>query len=70
MERPWMGRCQRCRSAVTSYTMSRFNTDLICEDCEVKERNHPQYAKAQQTEEAAVRAGNFNFPGIGKPRDL
>jgi len=45
--------------------MSRFNTDLICPDCEDEERRHPDYEKAAAAELAAVRAGNYNFPGIG-----
>jgi hypothetical protein len=50
--------------------MSRFNTDMICDDCENKEKNHPAYAEAVKAELNAVKSGNYNFPGIGKPRDL
>jgi hypothetical protein len=50
--------------------MSRFNTDEICMECEEKEKKHPDYPRAVKAEAAAVRAGNYNFPGIGKPADL
>lgn len=70
MERPWTGRCQRCRAQTLSHTMSRFNDDLICCDCEEKEKSHPRYKEACRAEEEAVRAGNRNFIGIGAPYDL
>jgi hypothetical protein len=50
--------------------MSFFNTQMVCKECETKEKNHPDYQKARETEEAEVRKGNYNFPGIGLPKDL
>jgi len=50
--------------------MSYFNTDTLCLDCEAEEQVHPDYETAKAAEEEAVRAGNFNFRGIGKPPDL
>jgi hypothetical protein len=50
--------------------MSKFNLDIICMDCKQKERNHPDYDRADKAECDAVRSGNYNFPGIGKPGDL
>jgi len=50
--------------------MSRFNTDIICVPCEDKEKAHPLYEKAWEAELAAVKAGDYNYPGIGKPEDL
>lgn len=50
--------------------MSRFNTDVLCRDCEAKERAHPQYQEAEAAELAAVKQGDYNFPGISKPHDL
>ena len=35
--------------------------------CEAEERKHPDYAKAEAAEMAAIRAGDYNFPGIGWP---
>ncbi len=62
--------CDRCKKKMSSCIMSRFNTDMICGDCETKERSHPKYSEAKSVEEAMVRNGNFNFRGIGKPFDL
>ena len=62
--------CERCKKETISYTMSIFNTDQICPDCEEKERAHPQYQLARNAESCAVRRGDLNFPGIGKPEDL
>ena len=50
--------------------MSMFNTQEICMDCRKKERSHPGYEKARQVEADQVRQGNYNFQGIGKPKDL
>jgi hypothetical protein len=50
--------------------MSRFNTDTICPPCEDREKKHPKYQEARDTEMRAVQQGNYNFPGIGKPADL
>ncbi len=62
--------CERCNTKTISYKMSFFNTDMICKECEIKERNHPDYQRAREVEEAEVRKGNNNFPGIGLPSDL
>ena len=35
--------------------------------CEQEERNHPDYTKAAEAELAAIRAGDYNFPGVGWP---
>ena len=66
----WMGRCHRCFEESGSFTMSRFNTQLICPECEEKEKKHASYKRAADAEMAAVRRGDYNFPGIGKPVDL
>jgi hypothetical protein len=50
--------------------MSRFNTEHICRICEKKEREHPEYEAAAAAELRAVKSGDYNFPGIGKPSDL
>jgi hypothetical protein len=43
---------------------------MICSVCQDRERAHPKYAEARAVEESQVRAGNYNFPGIGLPEDL
>jgi len=58
--------CERCGHG-EAVTMSYFNTDLLCLSCIEVERAHPDFEKARTAEESAVRAGNFNFPGIGWP---
>ena len=63
--------CQRCGNQhPKSLSMSFFNTDMICPDCEKKEKAHPDYAKAKEIEKQEVLKGNYNYGGIGKPADL
>ena len=58
--------CDRCgRSLAGGRTMSRFNEQTICMDCDAKERERPDYKVACEAEIAAVRAGDRNFKGIG-----
>jgi hypothetical protein len=47
-----------------------FNTEQICLDCKEREEQHPRYEEARRAEAEAVRRGELNFPGIGKPEDL
>jgi len=63
-------RCERCYATDVSLTMSKFNTEMICYDCEKEEKAHDKYEEAVKAEEEAVKRGNYNFPGIGKPEDL
>lgn len=62
--------CDRCANETLVTTMSIFNTEMICMDCEEKERNHPKYQYAKESELAAIRSGNYNFPGVGLPDDI
>jgi len=62
--------CNRCYTKTDTHTMSMFNIEDICMDCKKKEREHPDYEKARQVEADQVRQGNYNFQGIGKPKDL
>jgi hypothetical protein len=59
--------CQRCYRQTNVSTMSRFNTQEICLECEEAERKLPEYAEAAKAELEACRRGDFNFPGIGLP---
>lgn len=63
-------RCDRCFMPLTVSTMSRFNKDIICWGCERKEREHQRYNLAKEEEAKQIKAGNYNFAGIGKPADL
>lgn len=58
--------CDRCAKATPITIMSMFNTETICLDCKKSEEQRPDYAKAREADEAAVRRGDFNFPGIGR----
>lgn len=64
--------CARCPADLrkTSSIMSKFNTDQICPACKTRERAHPDYAAADAAEISAVRAGEMNYPGTGRPADL
>lgn len=64
------GHCDRCCEPTTVTTMSRFNQDMICNPCEKKEKEHPQYKEASDAELAECKKGNYNFVGIGLPYDL
>ena len=48
--------------------MSMFNSDVLCFDCKEAETKHPAYKAACDAENEAVKAGNYNFPGIGLPK--
>ena len=63
-------KCQRCGKETLVHTMSMFNTEEICMECKEKERKHPMYEAAREADRQAVLSGNYNFKGIGKPRDL
>ena len=65
-----MQNCDRCHSEAFATIMSKFNTQMICIPCKKKEEAHPAYKAADEAEVAAVRGGNYNFPGVGKPSDL
>ena len=62
--------CERCGREAGWSTGSYFNTQMICGECDRKERAHPDFPRAVAREEEAVRSGYFNFPGIGLPGDL
>lgn len=58
--------CDRCHGSLEKgRSMSMFNKDCLCITCKKQERNRPDYEKARQAEYEAVKAGNYNFPGIG-----
>jgi predicted sulfurtransferase len=64
--------CDRCGKPFVDNvrTTSMFNTQTICMVCKEKERQHKDYRKAVEADRAAIRAGNYNFGGIGLPKDL
>lgn len=58
--------CDRCYGSLEKgRTMSMYNEDCICMDCEDKERKRDDYKLARDTEHEQVMSGNYNFKGIG-----
>lgn len=61
--------CQRCDKETEHFTVSFFNTDLICMKCNEIEKLHPKYEEAKRIEHSEVVKGNYNYEGIGLPDD-
>ena len=58
--------CDRCGGSLAAgRTMSMYNRDCICMACKEAERQRADYAAAVEADQAAIRQGNYNFPGIG-----
>lgn len=64
--------CDRCKQPPIQNTtiLSKFNQEVICIPCKEKEMKHSKYKAACEAEDQAIRNGDLNFPGIGKPEDL
>ena len=59
-------RCDRCGGTLDGgRIMSMFNEQVICMACKEKERQRPDYHDAVEADNAAIRRGDRNFPGIG-----
>lgn len=63
-------KCERCGKETTVHTMSWFNKQTICLDCDAEELKHPLIKKAKAVDNEHCKNGNYNFEGIGLPRDL
>lgn len=63
-------KCDRCNKESKVLTGSYFNVQMICPCCETKEKSHSKYQEAKDAEHKAVVGGNFNFVGIGLPKEL
>lgn len=61
-----MSICHRCDKETLSTIMSMFNTDELCMACKDLEKQDPRYQEAVDADIAAIRAGNYNFKGIGR----
>jgi len=58
--------CDRCHGSLASgRIMSMFNTDCICMECAKKEKMREDYQLAADTDLEQVKAGNYNYKGIG-----
>jgi predicted amidophosphoribosyltransferase len=62
--------CDRCKAKAKFFKMSFFNTDMLCSVCLKKEQTHSEYKRAVEVELEQVKAGNYNYEGIGLPNDL
>ena len=64
-------KCERCGDERPDcLSMSFFNKQMICGNCEAVEREHPQFNDARRADELQCMQGNFNFEGIGLPPEL
>jgi hypothetical protein len=45
-----------------------FSTLQVCLECKDAEEKDPRYEEARKAEHAAVKRGDFNFPGIGEDK--
>lgn len=60
--------CDRCGGSLSAgRIMSMYNNDCLCMACKEKETKRSDYETARNAEAEAVKAGNYNFPGIGYP---
>ncbi len=59
--------CDRCHKSISQASISKFNSDIICSNCNDKEINHPKYQEATKINQEVK---SSNFRGIGKPQDL
>jgi len=57
--------CQRCGEKTVATIISMFNTQEICKACKEAEVQRPDYEAAVKADEAAIKAGDSNFKGIG-----
>ena len=58
--------CDRCGGSLKDgRIMSMYNNDCICMKCKEKERQRADYSDAVKADHDAIKAGNYNFLGIG-----
>ena len=58
--------CDRCGKPLNGCRiMSMYNHDVLCMDSKDKETQRSDYQEAVQADRAAIRNGDYNFPGIG-----
>jgi hypothetical protein len=58
--------CDRCNNSLSrGRIMSMYNEDVLCLDCKEKEMQRKDYEKALQADREQIKAGNYNYKGIG-----
>ena len=61
--------CPRCDKETNITIVSMFNMQEICMACKDAEVLRPDYTAAVKADEAAIKAGDYNFKGIGLNAD-
>lgn len=63
--------CDRCKTSLVgkARTMSMYNKDCICMNCKEVEKKRSDYKNALSADNEQIRAGNYNFKGIGLPKE-
>ncbi len=62
--------CDRCKIETNTFSVSYFNTDSICTECEKIESVHPLFQPAKRANDDAICRGEFDFEGVGLPDDF
>jgi len=62
--------CERCGIETQVHMMSMFNKEKCCLSCIELEKAHPMYIVACKEEIKALSNGNWNYDGIGLPKEL
>ena len=58
--------CDRCKKPLNgSRIQSMYSSAVLCMECHDKETKRSDYQEAVQADRAAIRNGDYNFPGIG-----
>jgi len=62
--------CERCGKEYGIRASSMFNRQLCCQECIIKEKEHPQFQEAVDAVLTAMKNGNLTYEGIGLPPEL
>ena len=60
------GCCDRCHVKTNTTIMGRFCVEILCLNCEAKEKRHPQYAEAVKRKRPFV-VGSTTSRGLASP---
>ena len=56
-----MKTCDRCGRTMTSFFVSYYNTQEICETCRKNEKKRADYKACRTAELKAIKSGDLNF---------
>lgn len=58
--------CDRCKKPLNGCRIqSMYSSAVLCMECHDKEIKRSDYQEAVAADHAAIRNGDYNFPGIG-----